>query len=610
MKKTKSRAKLLTLIAVLLCVISGIGASFVQTSGAQVEVKDMRWETPSGKMMSALLYVPKSATENNQAPGIVTSHGWYNNREMQDLNFVEYSRRGYVVMSIDMYGHGNSEAVKPTEWEQRGTGMYDAVELMADLPYVNTENIGITGHSNGARAANWSIDVDNQKENPLISSVLLVGHDADYTNPQNENYYNKYGGRDVGIVAAQYDEFFFRTQQEDGSFTKPRNYINTDNAQSFLHFGASPTDYTDERESYTMYEQEIQGTEASRVIYNPAQTHPWNHFSGHVVYNSLNFFESSLGAPDPIHSGNQIWQWKALFNFIGLVGFVMFLVSFCKLLLFTKPFSSLRASSPSQPSTLISNKQKAWFWGGLFVSAVFSGLSYLWLFNWTTAIRPSFFPQSYTFYVGMWAAINGLFAIGVILLSRIVTPKEERSSLKDIGVTIQPKSLGKTILLALIVCVATYSLVFLSDYLFKTDYRLWVLGVKSFTPDKLVIALKYLPFFILFFVANSIAINCFNYVWIGKKEWINTLFVALFNVLGVLVIFVIQYSTFFITGEVFFSNVSAIVGIWLTTFLVILPGAAIVSRKIFRVTLNPYLGGLIYAIMVTVISVTNTLTQI
>ncbi|MFC3526452.1 hypothetical protein ACFOLK_18435 [Marinococcus halophilus] len=69
MKKTKSRAKLLTLIAVLLCVISGIGASFVQTSGAQVEVKDMRWETPSGKMMSALLYVPKSATENNQARG-------------------------------------------------------------------------------------------------------------------------------------------------------------------------------------------------------------------------------------------------------------------------------------------------------------------------------------------------------------------------------------------------------------------------------------------------------------------------------------------------------------------------------------------------------------
>jgi hypothetical protein len=152
--------------------------------------------------------------------------------------------------------------------------------------------------------------------------------------------------------------------------------------------------------------------------------------------------------------------------------------------------------------------------------------------------------------------------------------------------------------------------VFLSDYLFKTDYRLWVLGVKSFTPDKLVIALKYLPFFILFFVANSVAINCFNYVWLSKKEWVNTLIVALFNVLGVLVIFVIQYSTFFITGEVFFSNVSAIIGIWLTSFLIILPGAAIVSRKIFRVTLNPYLGGLIYAIMVTVISVTNTLTQL
>src|SRR5699024_4532170 len=158
-----------------------------------------------GHMMSAFLFVPDGVTEDNPAPGIVTSHGWYNNKEMQDMNFVEYSRRGYVVMSIDMYGHGESEAVRPDEWQERGTGMYDAVELMADLPYVDTSKIGITGHSNGARAANWSIDADNEKENPLISSVLLVANDADYINPETGKYYNKYGSRDVGIVAAQYD---------------------------------------------------------------------------------------------------------------------------------------------------------------------------------------------------------------------------------------------------------------------------------------------------------------------------------------------------------------------------------------------------------------------
>ena len=95
-----------------------------------------------------------NATAKTPAPAIVTSHGWYNNREMQDMNFVEYARRGYVVMSIDMYGHGNSDTLYTPEIAPHATGMTDAVKLMAALPYVDKTKIGITGHSNGARAAN------------------------------------------------------------------------------------------------------------------------------------------------------------------------------------------------------------------------------------------------------------------------------------------------------------------------------------------------------------------------------------------------------------------------------------------------------------------------
>ena len=36
-----------------------------------------------------LLLVPETATAENPAPAIVVSHGWYNSREMQDLNYVE-----------------------------------------------------------------------------------------------------------------------------------------------------------------------------------------------------------------------------------------------------------------------------------------------------------------------------------------------------------------------------------------------------------------------------------------------------------------------------------------------------------------------------------------
>jgi len=163
--------------ALVLMLISGIGAGAVQTSGGSVEVKDLRWETPDGHLMSALLFKPRDVGADNKAPGIVVSHGWWNNREMQDMNLTELARRGYVVLSIDMYAHGNSDPIPSSDFLANGTGMYAAVRLLADLPYVNADQIGISGHSNGARAANLSVLVDNAAQKPLIKSVLLVDID-------------------------------------------------------------------------------------------------------------------------------------------------------------------------------------------------------------------------------------------------------------------------------------------------------------------------------------------------------------------------------------------------------------------------------------------------
>ena len=125
----------------------------------------------------------------------------------------------------------------------------------------------------------------------------------------------------------------------------------------------------------------------------------------------------------------------------------------------------------------------------------------------------------------------GIFAILLMFVSYKFYTKNHGVNLRETGVIISFRTLLKTIGLALTVAFASFSLVFLADYFFKTDFRIWVLAVKAFTPDKLLIALKYLPFFLLFYVANSVAINCFNYVSVGKKEWMNTALLALFNAL-------------------------------------------------------------------------------
>lgn len=614
MKNTpKARpAKFWLCIALVICLISCIGASLVQTDFGNVTIKDLRFETASGHQMSALLLVPDTATPENPAPAIVCSHGWYNNREMQDLNYVEYARRGFVVLSIDMYGHGNSDNLESGTWwddSNNANGMYDAVQMIADLPFVDKSRIGVTGHSNGALASRTAVLLDNEAEEQLIAAALLVSNDAVYTD-ENGAYFNMFGSRDAGIVACQYDEFFHRVKQEDGSRSAPRDYIHQTTAQSFLYFGQDPAGQ-EERSSYTMYTQEIDGEEAIRVIYNPGITHPWAHFSKQVVASSIEFFDAALDAPKDIAPNNQVWQVKVFFNAIGLVGFMMFAVSLALVLLDTRTFAIVRAEDNVRPAPALTGRAKSWFWGSNLLAAVFSFVVYMVGYSIIGKTMPSFFPQSPVYFIGMWSLLCGLFTLVLIAVGGRVTGQK---SDRDTGVRIGGRRLGMTVVLALVVAAASYGLVFLADYFFKTDFRLWVLPLKAFTADKLPIILMYLPFFLVYYICNSISINCYNYFEMGKKPWVNTAVMAFFNALAPVVMVLVMYICFFVTGYLPNEFVSwfggSIIGIWLYPVIVILPVAAVVSRILYKRTRNPYLAGIIMALLVTTMSCTNTLTQL
>ena len=597
-------------LSLILVAVSGVGASLVQTDAGSVEIKDLRWETPTGKAMSALLYIPESATADNPAPGVVASHGWFNNREMQDLNYVELARRGFVVMSIDMYGHGDSDWLVPGEEAVAGTGMYDAVKLMHDLPYVDAEEIGVTGHSNGARAANFSVLEDNEADEPLIAAVLLVDNDPIYQNPETGQWANIYGARDTGLIQAKYDEFFFRTYDENGVvLTAPRDYVSTDNAQSFLHFGADPSSFTDEREAGVYYDEAIDGTDSSRVIYSLDQTHPWSHTSATAAGDLVEFFDTVFESPNPIDAANQVWQWKVFFNTLGLIGFGIFLVAFARALVTTKMFAAARLPAPdAQP--LAGRAAKLWFWGGLAVSAVVSAVTYVWLSQQAfSGLVPAFIPQTPPYFIGFWAAVNGVFTLLVLLAAWWFTMRGSNSGLAARGLWQGWRPFGAGVAVALLTVVAAFGLVFVVDYFFQTDFRLWVLAVRAFTPDKIGLALIVLPLFVIYFVANSVAVNVFNRVTIGGREWINTALLAFFNALGPLVLVIAQYVTFAASGHLI-PGFGGIFSIWLFPVLVILPVAAIVSRKIYRETSNPYIGGLIMAAAVAMVSASNTLTYV
>ncbi len=614
--EVKKSIKICFVVSLVLCFVSMLGAHFVQTDFNKVTIKDMRIETALGRQISFLLFIPENASKDNKAPAIVTSHGWYNNREMQDLNYVELSRRGYVVASIDMYGHGNSDPLPTTEIALQGTGMYDVVEILATLPYVDTAKIGVTGHSNGARAANFSVDIDNKKAVPLISSVLLIGNDANYYD-ENKLFYNKYHARDVGIIGALYDEFFFRIYS-DNNVTAPRDYIYQDTAQSFLHFGKNPqADELENRYDSVFYRENIEGEQSLRIIYTPDEIHPWNHFSRNAVKATIEFFEESLPAPKPYSSDNQLWQYKALFNGLGLLGFALFVLSFTKIMLRTSFFSSLLSAEKVEALPAKSVMTHVWFYFSLILSVIFSGVSYVYLFSYTRTltlhgISNPLFMQSPVFFIGTWSVLCALFTLVLFFVGGLFVKSD--ISLTQRGIDINLGALLKTIILSLLVVFCAYGLVFAADILFKADFRLWVLPLKAFTADKFSFVAMYFPFFLLFYMINSIAINCFNYIK-GLPEIANIILLAIVNALSALIMLYAQYSTFLKDGralfEVMFGTVSFnIIGIWLIPIAVYLLLSAFFTRAIFKDTKNPYLGAFIMALIVSIAFTTNTLTHI
>ncbi len=608
MKNKGKTAKRFICIAIVLMLISMIGASLIQSSGGRVRVEEVTWVDTDGIKKSALLLSPKSATAENPAPAVVTSHGFLNNKEMQDLNFVELARRGYVVLSIDMASHGDSEIAAgvpnmiPSVWQ--------GVLFLSNIPYVDNSRIGVTGHSFGGFSCNFSVDFDNAAGTNLVAAVLVNSMDPTYDSDSDGVFDNVYGNRDVGVIAGEYDEFGFNIFDENGVKQPKPNYIHSAEAQSILYFGEDRGDQP-EREANTVYTENIDGKDAMRVIYTHKIIHPWSHFSARSTKATIEFFEQSLGAPNPIASTNQIWQWKVVFNVVGIVGFVMFAIN-CAIALLTTPFfQSVSNVAPDTTLTAPEYKgKKWWFWLSLAIAAIVGAAIYLPILLGTKSAtyERTFLNQSAVRGITCWAVVCGIVTIVLLILSNVIN-KHAPVDTEATGIKISPVKLLKTILLAITVVVASYAWVFIADYFFHVDFRIWVLAFKRFNPEFLIIAIPFMILSCVFYIASSISVNCFNYRKIAGKEWVNTLILALFTAAPALIVTLLQYIYFFSTGNLLFTaGESPLFIVWLFPLVAILPLSVLISRKIYKASGNPYLPGIINAIIVALVSCANTCT--
>ena len=607
-KKFTSKVALITAIVfTLLCLI---GSFTVMTNFYSVKVSTTTTKTTSGDTVSLRVYKPKVATEAEKAPAIVLAHGLSTTKECYTQYAIELSRRGYVVVTPDMLNHGASDIVSAETFfgdpGADGYGVYAAVKYMAGLDYVDTDRIGIAGHSMGGNATNISVELDNMSENPLIDAVFLLSSNPTFRD-RDQNWTNVYGDRSVGLFYSDYDHVYFSSVNENGEMVSAQKFLSGPEAKSFVMFGKDPAEFEGEKvlpgHTYT-------SDNAIRRIYEADVIHPYAQGGNEAISAAVDFFQDTLEAPHYMIGSEQIGNIYQIFSIFALFGALAIAVFTVANLTKLKFFSELAAPQGRTLRPAPDKTGKIWFWGLTILNCAFAFVSISIIFakGFGYFVIPQL-PQQVSNIFALWALANGVFMLITSFLSYFIYGKKQGQSLRDLGVVIGFKKLLKSILVAVIAVLSVLVVVYLAGYVFHMDLRVYLWGIRDIPVDHLYLFFTYLPFFLLFAISVSIAINSTYYSKIGKEPtWLNDIFFAFMNFIPAFAITVIGYYLFQKTGvqpNVFGSTFTFT---YMINAIPVFPVAVLLLRRLYKYCNNPYVPGIIVGCLLSFFQVASVFT--
>lgn len=477
------------IVALVLVLLGNLLASGVQTNWGTVTIKDVRFMGTNGIQMSGLLYIPKGvittdatgATKVTPAPGILAIHGYINSRETQDGFAIEFARRGYIVLALDQTGHGYSEGPAFAN----GFGGPDGLAYLHSLNIVDPTNIGISGHSMGG----WAAVVAAQILPNFYKSIVLEGsstgtfggNPGDATFPHN-----------LGLIYSKYDEFAplmweIPIALNAGSGPKLEAQFAT----------TSPV------EPNKLYGSIADGT--ARYWYQPNTNHPGDTFSTEAIGDAVDWFQKTLTGGSSLPPANQVWIWKEIGNLIALAGFLLFLFPLGTVLLRTRFFGEIAEPMPAPKPAI------GWgWWLGAVLSIAIPIATYYPLMTSTFIKLGTLTPQGITNVVMAWALTNAAIFLVLFLVWHFLMNRKAGGNFTSYGIAWENGSyrwgkVGKSLLLAIVVAFSGYLLLALSDFFFKTDFRIYVFAVKLMSLTQFHVFLGYLiPFFVYFLIAGMV----------------------------------------------------------------------------------------------------------
>lgn len=671
--KLGKRTTVLLAVALVLVLLGSVLASVFNNGFGSVTTERIRFDGGHGEL-SGILYMPKDASAENPKPTIIVTHGYLNSAEMQDANAIELSRRGFVVLALDQYDHGHSALSHENYSDTSFFGvwlpfwmhsMYDAAQYMYEQPYVLKDEagngmIGVTGHSMGGFSTTVALAFDAMAypetgvlkihagltEGADFSYSAFVGVDAAASAATG-------AGRTLGRVAAQFDEFFFNDPNVQGGTVRHKDFVKTPDGKIWLE--------QENPEANTWYNTSDGG---KRIIYQPYETHPWNHFSTTTTGYAIEFYTEAFSECSDmlkaIPANNQIWLWKEIFECVALVGFVMLILSIADVLLCLPFFKKAKTELAVQPAatgvakiativiTVIAVLLPAIFFEPLMdqgagtpvvsilmyvgIVAAVGGIVAIILAALRKCNKNTLFGGIVLAVAGAGLALvaktpmydnNGVYsAIGInsiaywtiacALICAVITSAvyvvlkaKDGIGLSAYGITFKPMAIIAGICTGLVTVVAAYAVLFLVDALFLADFRIWTFAFKTFDANLIPVILTYLPTFLLYYVVSTISITI-NTNTEKLQGWKGYALAIVLNAGGPIIWLAVQYISLFASGVAFWDG-SALSGIMMVAMVPTLSIAAIISRNLYKKTGNIWAPAVLNGVLMTVMTLANTM---
>ncbi len=672
----KKKSFITTCVSLGLIFIFGFCGMLFETSGFSVEVKDFtltrEMTEKYGKEedfvitdeaeYSATMYKPKTATEENPAAVVFVLPGFTRTKATMAQYCIELSRRGFVVFCMDPGAQGGTTAPVKDEDNYSSTKGANGVEYLVQYVYNNTDDynfcdktrFGAVGHSaGGGNVCTLASDMAGKNyEESIIKSVYISGYIKSSSIAKYKDL-----RCNAAMSYAYYDEgaFRYRTDADEPLEVAGLKFINNVNGENTNSYSELSYDYG--------YGDMSDGT--YRVVHRENTNHCFEMYDKTSIANTVKFFDESLDMNSGLDGFSQVWFGKEFFNGLALASAFTFVIALCAVLMNIPFFATIKnskkkaaANADAEPAmvqvegakpAVISGRahktvaHKVIFWSCIILTAIIACLDYIPLANLSIEIFPVhnkanvftfMFPARMVNAILLWAAINGAIGLVIFFGTTLLENLYEYSVYKIKGV--QPEydwnkfkaikiggnkwynvlfNVLKAILLALICFGAFYFLVQISYWCFHQDFRFMLISAAPLNARMFVTALEYMPIIFVFYISNSIRVNC-SIGREGWKEWKVMLVSALANSVGLAFILLINYVCYFTTGTPFYGYWGANNNeVWLfinmvfglVVMMFILP---IFNRLFYKITGNVWTGAIACCMIFVMMTISASVSYI